>query len=77
MTEVNYLANKSGEPLRIEGIPAPVVNVVTPSKSDRQCALEAAAGIFQGCASGVDPERVVDTAVVFEYYLQHGEYPAG
>lgn len=76
MTEVNYLANRSGEPLKIEGIPAPVVNVSTAGKNDRQIALESAARLFEGCG-GVDPEHVIDIALTFEYYLQHGEYPSG
>jgi hypothetical protein len=65
----------------VDGLPVPVVNVTTNvARSNRVEALYAALVYHrdhQDDDTVPDAEEICNTALAFEYYLQHGEYPAG
>lgn len=60
----------------VTGIPTPVVNVSTGGgPSERLAALSLAVEHHAGTESS--DQEVCDTAMMFEYFLKHGEYPPG
>jgi hypothetical protein len=61
----------------VTGLPSPVINVSSNSTgpSERLSALSLAVEHHAGTESS--DEEVCNTAMMFEYYLQHGEYPPG
>lgn len=66
----DFIANLSGRPFKIQ-----VLADAYPSETflRRQAALQAALSHVE---LDSNEEQVIDMALVFEYYLEHGEYPS-